>query len=332
MIALMTLLLATSCSQDDAISADNSKGNEATISLSIQLPDNGPITRAYGKADAVNQVLYEVYQLDKEGNIPEGATPVIKDSKEEAFTTTNEEGQKKETVTLSLLKGKSYKIAFWAQKKGTGYYNTDDLRAVKVNYTAANNDDGQDAFFKTEQFTVKSDASLNVVLNRPFAQINVGVSDMDLAKAASAGLTVTQSKAIIKNVANTINLIDGKVSGTEDVAIYTMAPTPKEENGEVLEVTINDEEVPYNYLSMSYLLVDEEKTLVTSGLEFEFANAEGSESVTLTQGLTNVPVQRNYRTNIIGRLLTSDIDFSIIIDELFKDEEYNEEDILVPAE
>lgn len=331
MIALMTLFLATSCSQDDAISADNSKGNEATISLSIQLPGNGPITRAYGEADSVNQVLYEVYQLDKEGNIPEGATPVIKDSKQEAFTTTNDEGQKKETVTLSLLKGKSYKIAFWAQKEGTGYYNTSNLRALKVNYNAANNDDGQDAFFYSEQFTVKSDASLSVVLGRPFAQINVGVSDMDLAKAEAAGLIVTQSKATIKNVANTINLIDGTVSGSEDVAVYKMAKTPKEKNGELLEVTINDVETEYNYLSMSYLLVDEAKSLLTSGLEFEFANADKSDSVILTQGLTNVPVQRNYRTNIIGRMLTSDIDFSIIIDELFKDD-YNEENILTPAE
>ena len=321
LIALMTLLLAASCAQDEGMKAEN-KGDEATISLSIQLPDQGPLSRAYGEAEKIDHLVYQVFQLDNDGEIVSSIFHLEKDAN----------FNPEETVILSLLKGKSYKIAFWAQKEGTGYYNTDDLRAVKVNYTAANNDDGQDAFFKTEQFTVKSDASLNVVLNRPFAQINVGVSDMDLAKAASAGLTVTQSKAIIKNVANTINLIDGKVSGTEDVAIYTMAPTPKEENGEELEVTINDEEVPYNYLSMSYLLVDEEKTLLTSGLEFEFANADGSDSVTLTQGLTNVPVQRNYRTNIIGRLLTSDIDFSIIIDELFKDEEYNEEDILVPAE
>lgn len=320
LIALMTMLLAVSCSQDETITADN-KGDEAAVSLSIQLPDSGPLTRAYGDAGKIDQLVYQVFQLDKGGKIVSSVFHVENDA---SFNPD-------ETVTLSLLKGKSYKIAFWAQKKGTGYYKTDDLRAVEVNYAGANNDEGRDAFFKTEEFTVKSDASLNVVLNRPFAQINVGVSDMDLAKAASAGLTVTQSKAIIKNVANTINLIDGKVSGTEDVAIYTMAPTPKEENGEVLEVTINDKEVPYNYLSMSYLLVDEEKTLLTSGLEFEFANADGSDSVTLTQGLTNVPVQRNYRTNIIGRMLTSDIDFSIIIDELFKDD-YNKENILTPAE
>ena len=321
LIALMTMLLAASCAQDEGMKADN-KGNEATISLSIQLPDQGPLSRAYGEAEKIDHLVYQVFQLDNDGEIVSSIFHLEKDAN----------FNPEETVILSLLKGKSYKIAFWAQKKGTGYYNTDDLRAVKVNYTAANNDDGQDAFFKTEQFTVKSDASLNVKLTRPFAQLNVGVSDIDLDKATAAGLTVTQSKAIIKNVPNTINLIDGTVSGNEDVVTYAMAKTPKEASGEVLEITVNEVKTLYNHISMSYLLVGADKLLLESGLEFEFANADETESVTLTQGLTNVPVQRNYRTNIIGRLLTSDIDFSIIIDELFKDEEYNEEDILVPAE
>ena len=319
LIALMTLFLATSCSQEDSMTADD-KEDEATISLSIQLPDSGPLTRAYGEADEINHLVYQVFQLDNDGGIVSSIFHLEK----------NANFNPDETVTLSLLKGKSYKIAFWAQKKETGYYNTADLRAVKVNYNAANNDEGQDAFFKTEQFIVKSDASLNVVLNRPFAQLNVGVSDIDLAKAEAAGLTVTQSKAIIKNVPNTINLIDGAVSGNEDVVTFTMANTPKKTNSEVLEITVNEVKTLYNHISMSYLLVGAEKLILESGLEFEFANADASNSVIFTQGLSSVPVQRNYRTNIIGRLLTSDIDFTIIIDELFKDD-HIEEDILVPA-
>ena len=320
LIALMTLLLAASCAQDEGMKAEN-KGDEATISLSIQLPDSGPLTRAYGDAGKIDQLVYQVFQLDNDGEIVSSIFHLEKDAN----------FNPEETVILSLLKGKSYKIAFWAQKKGTDYYNTADLRAVKVNYAGANNDEGRDAFFKTEEFTVKSDASLNVKLTRPFAQLNVGVSDIDLTKAKAAGLTVTQSKAIIKNVPNIINLIDGTVSGNEDVVTYAMAKTPKEANSEVLEITVNEVKTLYNHISMSYLLVGADKLLLESGLEFEFANADASDSVIFTQGLSSVPVQRNYRTNIIGRLLTSDIDFSIIIDELFKDD-HNEEDILVPAE
>ena len=316
----MTLLLAASCAQDEGMKAEN-KGDEATISLSIQLPDQGPLSRAYGEAEKIDHLVYQVFQLDNDGEIVSSIFHLEKDAN----------FNPEETVILSLLKGKSYKIAFWAQKKGTGYYNTADLRAVMVNYAGANNDEGRDAFFKTEEFTVKSDASLSVVLRRPFAQINVGVSDNDLAKAAAAGLIVTQSKAVIKNVPNIINLIDGTVSGNEEVVTYTMAKTPKEASGEVLEITVNEVKTLYNHISMSYLLVGAEKLLLESGLEFEFANADDSDSVIFTQGLSSVPVQRNYRTNIIGRLLTNDIDFNIIIDELFNDD-HNEEDILVPAE
>ena len=323
MIALMTLFIAASCSQDDGVKADNA-GNDAKISLSIALPDSGPLTRAFGDASLIDQLVYEVYQLDKDGNIPQSASPVLKGDKDASFNP-------EETVTLSLLKGKSYKIAFWAQVKGTDFYNTANLLKLEVDYTGVNNDERRDAFFKTEEFTVKSDAVIDVILNRPFAQLNVGVTDIDFEKADAAGLPVTQSSVTIKDVANTINLIDGKVSGEETVT-YSLATTPKEQNEGPLEVTIDEVKKEYNYVSMSYLLVEKEKSVLTSGLEFEFANADASNSVILTQGLTNVPLQRNYRTNIIGRMFTSDIDFSIIIDKLFNDEDYNEEGVLVPTE
>ena len=53
------------------------------------------------------------------------------------------------------------------------------------------------------------------------------------------------------------------------------------------------------------------------GLKFTFQPENGNE-ITLEDGLNSVPVQRNWRTNILGKLLTGDITFNISIDEMYE--------------
>ena len=54
-------------------------------------------------------------------------------------------------------------------------------------------------------------------------------------------------------------------------------------------------------------------------LEFTFDPANGNEII-FKDGLTNVPVQRNWRTNIIGQILTGTIKFEVKIDNRFDDD------------
>ena len=51
----------------------------------------------------------------------------------------------------------------------------------------------------------------------------------------------------------------------------------------------------------------------------ELTVSDGSESRTFT----NVPVQRNYRTNIYGSLLTNTTDFTVVIEPAFATTHYN---------
>ena len=51
-----------------------------------------------------------------------------------------------------------------------------------------------------------------------------------------------------------------------------------------------------------------------------FVFASNGEPIEFNQGLNNVPVQRNWRTNIVGKILTGDITFNIVIDEEFEDD------------
>ena len=64
---------------------------------------------------------------------------------------------------------------------------------------------------------------------------------------------------------------------------------------------------------MNYLLVAADKTVV----DIDFTYTDGSNAKTRTVG--SVPVQRNYRTNIYGSILTSVVGFDVIINP-----DYNE--------
>lgn len=306
-VALMTMLLAVSCSQDETFSIDTNS-SEAMVSFNLELPDSGPQSRAIGDGETVNELVYGIF--DEDGaplSILEGEKQAVKAN---AFQTT----AKKETISLSLLKGKTYKMAFWAQVADKNFYTTTDLQAIEVNYEGDNNAESRDAFFGTETFTVSADATIEAKLNRPFAQINVGVTEDDFENAKKAGLNVSHSSVVIKNAASKINLLTGEA--TDEVSVtYNLADIPTD------PTTLIAAGENYKYLSMSYILVGEQKSTLDA-LTYEFKDTVSGEIVTLTQGLTSVPVQRNYRTNIVGKLLTSDIDFNITIDPIY-DGEYN---------
>lgn len=173
---------------------------------------------------------------------------------------------------------------------------------MSVDYSKVNNNsDNCDAFFKKETITVSGNQSVDVKLTRPFAQVNIGTDDFDAAKAS--GLEVTQTEVVAKAFA-TLNLATGKVADEAD-RTFTMKAIP----------TASDGEFPvaggYKYLSMDYLLVGADKATVDVAF-----NYGGPQSRTFT----NVPVQRNYRTNIYGSLLTNTTDFNVVIEPAFSGE------------
>ena len=230
------------------------------------------------------------------------------------------------TESITLAKGQTYKVAFWAQDDDCKAYTVDtDKMSVAVNYAndenKVNNDETRDAFFKTVEFTVTGSTSIDVELKRPFAQINVGVTKADWDAAVASGITVAQSSVVIKNAATELNLLDGTVSGETEVS-YELANIPSEPA--ILQVDTDGDGIKedYNWLSMSYILPSAAPTgYEKAALEnVAFVFASNGEPIEFNQGLNNVPVQRNWRTNIVGKILTGDITFNIVIDEEFEDD------------
>lgn len=301
--AVSAILIFAGCSssEDTEISP---RSNEAIVSLDVQA-DVAASTRAISDGSGANELFYRVF--DKDGNAISDDLPLKQEDASDLLT-----GHK---VTLQLIKGQTYKIAFWAQNSACTAYSVDDNMNVTVDYSGANNDETRDAFCKTVEVTVTGDMVEDVTLTRPFAQINVGSTTKDWNDAVASGLTLKTSTVTIKDAATSLNVVTGKVTGSQDVT-YTDAAIPNEK----LQVDADGDgtKEDYHYLSMCYILPNESttganKTTVSTSFTFSPESGKGN-PVTLDEGLQAIPVQRNYRTNIVGRILTGEVNFNVVID------------------
>ena len=304
MLAASTMMLATGCSSsDDTVATQES--NLATVSFSVQA-DAVVGTRAISDGTGADELIYRVF--DKDGNSVGTLAQKTETGLTDLLT-----GHK---VTLYLAKGQTYKVAFWAQDADCHAYTVDDNMSVAVNYAGANNDETRDAFFKTVDVTVTGDMSVDVTLKRPFAQINVGCTTDDWNAAQASGINVQTSSVTVKDAATKLNVIDGTVSGSQDVT-YTAANIPTE----TLKVDADGDgtKEEYNYLSMCYILPNETTTgaaKTTAGTTFTFHPQAGND-ITLSEGLQAIPVQRNYRTNIVGKILSGEVSFNVKVDPIY---------------
>ncbi|MBE6287726.1 MAG: hypothetical protein E7099_06020 [Mediterranea massiliensis] len=308
--ALATMLLATtSCSQEmDEASAPIMTG---VTSFSVQLTGSLQ-TRTAGDGESVDKLYYAVYQ---------DGTKVYPSSGNGTSSIANDLTAK---VEIPLLKGETYDIIFWAQKDDNGIYDITDLTNIKVNYNATlSNQEKYDAFYNALNDFKADNKAHTVELRRPFAQLNLGTGDWEKAKSALKDTQtdpVTHSQVKVYGLANTFAPLTGVASGSVE-ATFTAAAITKES----FNVTVDGEEKGYTNLALNYLLVPctkapqglgnheaiptNEKALV----DIEFVLYRGENNVLFAMDkISNAPVQRNYRTNVIGDLLTS-TGFDIII-------------------
>lgn len=320
------LVATTSCSNEDELIPSGNNGVEVSFKLAMDgvVPSrtigNNATDDTYGRGQVVDNVIAAVYSAGTEIATLRKSTNTINDD-----LTCN--------VTFRLIEGQTYDFVFWAEKKGTGFYDTKDLKAIKVNYDEDKkyaNDESRDAFTAVRKGLVvkKGGMSENIVLTRPFAQLNIASTDEDhaIAEAAGFGCNKLMSKVSIKGVYNVFNAYEEKPITTTTTDIdFDLANVPGNSTiGEVLKnVKEKNDATGKNYegyLSMNYFLASTESSQnIEVVARFESSTA-GSVPVEIT--VPHVPVQRNYRTNIIGNILTEQTVFNIIIDPNFKDD-YN---------
>ena len=309
MLAMAGMLLATSCSQEELL-PEPSNGDFVNATFTIGTTDGIGTRATIGNGTKADKVACAVY--DAKGTELTDLYKVVNVV------------DMKATYEVRLAKGQNYRVAFFAYNSAADAYNVQDLKNITVKGDQNSNIENRDAFtnYVDVEATVNA-INKNVTLYRPFAQLNLGVDNTELEAARKAGVVIAKSKIVVTNVYNQFSAYDNAVVATAEPMTMTFAmnaiPTERLEVDVNRDGTIaNDETI--NYLAMNYLLVGDagtEKSL--TDVEFVWENADKSKTNNPTTHFLNIPVQRNYRTNIIGSLLTNPATFNIIIDADFID-------------
>ncbi len=290
-------LLAVSCNKEQV--AEVPDGQLVDVTFTAALPGE-MATKAIGDGQTAKKLYVSVYENDD-------AKTKLELDKTATFT------DLKTQVTFSLVKGKTYNFVFWAQAAEGAPYDLTDLKNIKISYEGAEaNDEKRDAFYATrKELKINGALTETIKLYRPFAQVNFGTAD--LLEAAAAGFVPKQSVFTATDVANVFDTFnaEGKVEGpATDKVTFAAAELPAE------PLVIKDG-TKYAWMTMNYIIpVGKQDEKHISNVTAEFVPATGD---AITASSPQTPVQNNYRTNILGNLLTSQVIFNIEIVPIFNE-------------
>lgn len=283
-------VIAGACAKEQIASGD---GETVEMTFNVDVPEATITTKGLSDAASVNELIFDAFRSLNDTESIKGFRQVV----------AVENGRA--TIQVKLIKGQNYRFVFWAQKANNGYYNTDNLSNITVDYSnALANDSSLDAFFAKEEVTnVQNPISKTIILKRPFAQVNY-VTKEEL----SEGLYIKESQITVKNALTSFNPLRNKLSGEQDVTFqFNAVPTEK--------LLINGTE--YNCLATAFILAKSDNSKDIVDVEAKFKANKGYSVTVSTPGL---PCQRNYRTNVIGNFMSVDGTYNVEIDSAFKDD------------
>ena len=303
-VALLCAMFLVSCFNEET----PSQPETVEVAISVGAESN-LTTRAISDGTLAKQLMYGVFNEKNE-------LIIAKQVKNDINGLLSEGGY---NMSISLAKGHTYQVVFWAQNSECTAYTVSDDMKVTVNYEGINNDETRDAFFgKSELFKVDGSSTIYVTLKRPFAQINVGAWPFDLEQAKDLGVEVSKSSATIKSVANQLDLLTGEATGAEDIT-YSLNTVPNEDL--MVDVDQDGNAEQYEWISMSYVLAGTTQSL--HDMSFVFSDETETNTITFDDGLENIKINRNYRTNIVGQILIGTISFNVKIDPIYEGEDIN---------
>ena len=303
MFAATGMLLATSCSNDELI--EQASGDMATVSFAINT-EGKAASRAIADGTTAQTLNYAIY------HVVNGSRTKVK---AESVTMTN----KQYTLKCVLAKGQTYELGFWAQAEGAPYTVTSDDNGmtVAIDYSSSvsNNDEKRDAFTACRSIIVNGNATQTVALKRPFAQINVGVTEDDYTAASIAHTKIVKSSVELTGTFGSgFNVMTGEATGSQENVTFTSNDIPNYTNE---TLTVNETE--YKYLSTCYVLPVSVSESQTVAAKFTFIPENGNDIV-LQNGLSNLPIQSNWRTNIVGDILTGNLNVTVNTDQNFEED------------
>lgn len=200
-----------------------------------------------------------------------------------------------------LIKGRTYDIVFWASKAGA--YDVTDLTAITRTTGSAATESDFDAFTAHINVFVSNDNQPKpIVLTRPLAQLNLGVTPEDwdgVASVSTFNMTPTNITISLTGK-DTFNALTGLVTGDDKSISYNLSVSGS-------EFTI--EEKTYKNIAMCYVLPDAQK----ENFDITFSiNDQNGDAIRSNVAINAVPLQANYKTNVVVRLLTGTVTYNNI--------------------
>ncbi len=287
----------TACQKDEGLVSDGATSQTITVTI-----PQGMQTRAtaadFGNGAKVDRCLLQIYRS--------GTTPAKYGEQQSAAVQKGTDGKLTATFNLRLVASQTYDFVFWADCSTGDHYDTDDLTRITVKGAYAGNDDEFDAFTGIlPDYKVTGSFSENITLRRPFGQLNVKTFDM--TAIPDPALKPTKVKVAFTAVPTSFDAKKGEV-GQETAAVEYTA-----------DVLSADGDLTVDYIWAPV----EEATLADFSMTFY-----GSDDTEIsTNGdFKNIPIRRNYRTNVSGNLLTKQGTFDVTIDPEF----YNPTSTTIP--
>ena len=282
--ALAGLFLAGSCQREEL----EPVGENGVVTFEVSIPE--AMTKTIGDdVSNINQLVYDVYWTDASIDTapdPDDLTLLYKGNASVYNGATS--------ITVELMNDKNYVILFWAQRDNTwGFATEGNLLKNGVNFpdSFAANAENIEAFSSVEYLSKNNLAAKtkSITLKRPFAQINLGS-----LLAANFDIVPTTSSMIVRNAGASFDVIN-QVAVDKKTVEFTAATVP---GGKI--------KTDYTHVGMNYIFAN-------GNVEVDYAlNTEAG--ITVTNTVSNVPVAANYRTNIIGKLFTSEAGYSITLE------------------
>ena len=281
---------------------DVNVGGEKEVVVSVSLPES---TRANSAVGAISNEVVESdeYTLRYIFQIWDEAKQQKKDAVVEYSDDTTI------SFPVRLVPGRNYRFVVWADvvregKKEDLHYNTANFPTISVNTDSwVAMDETRDAYTTSELITDFGSAqNYTLTLKRPFAKLRVITTDMDeLMGVVPTTATVTYTTEHY----NTFNALENKA-----------VRESKNENKEHKDYTIKEYELTNGkVLFTDYFFA--ENDAVSFNLSVNMS--DNGESITRNFN-TDIPVNRNHLTTLIGNILTEGDNIEVKIEEGFAGE------------
>ena len=308
--SILAASMLFACSQEEVMDVTAPESQQVTITVELPSIESRAIDDGIevGKGNMANKLVYAMYEEDQRTG-----EPLVTD-----FVDRGTDGKFK--VTVPMAKNLKYDLLFLAYNKENPAFvinaqdaGANNLNELKLRTDLKANQESYDAFVGVLDSHDIQKAN-TVTLTRPFAQINAVTTADDLAAVKVLKSEVTTSKLVI-SAPDTYNVFSGaatnKVELTYDASAIILdkdaTDYPKNEK-------FNTE---YYYLTLAYVLAGDNPNAPSSNHNATFEFYRQDNKLVSKLDIVSLPLQRNFRTNVMGSLLTKSEEYTISIDANF---------------